>query len=664
MPPSQPRFLSRASVNPGRTLRRCAASLSNPLVLASLAGMTASVMLAGCQSMSALDKEIQRIVENRSSNLGTDAAPPDYTFTDPYEVNPDKAAYEETPSTVNLDADELQFDPRAPADAETRLNRLDQYLDIPKQAKVIDLTEALRIAQVSSREYVNAEEDYLLDAIRLMQERHLWGPRFFDDIEARVTAFNLDPQGGDYRVEADIINTLRVTQRLPYGGNVEARLVSVLTDQLRNETTEDYMSSSDIILNADIPLLRGAGMVAREELIQAERNVVYAARRFERFRREYFVDICSDYFDLLLLRQNIENQIASVNSVRTEQQRLDALFGAGRRSAFDVNNFRQRVLTGENNVLNAKEVYRVALDRFKNRIGIPLDEEIELAPVDLTLPEPDITPTNAALLALDYRLDLQNRRDQIDDARRSVEVAKNNLLPDFNLSGAVTIPTQSDRRVGAANFRTDEGDYTVAARFSLPLDRQIERLSLRAVTMTLERAIRELDNFINNVIIDARQAARDIDRSQFSILQQEETIRINELRVEELTLKIDTVQSLDIITAQNDLLESRNSRDRAVRDYRVAILQYLLTTGQMRVNEMGNLKPLQGMVAIYGEEAPQLPGEDPGAIIGPDGKAIEADAPDAMGRPAEAPEIEEDPDLLDDVVPVPDSPDDGGAERL
>ncbi len=618
--------------------------------------MTSPVFLGGCSTMSGLDREIQRLVENRSGALGSDAIPPDYTFTNPNDITPGRTAYEETPDTVNPNADQLQFDPRAPADAETRLNRLDRYLDIPMQAKVVDLTEALRIAQVSSREYVNAEEDYLLDAIRLLQERHLWGPRFFDDIEARLTAFNLDSQGGSYRVAADIINTLRVTQRLPYGGNVEARLVTVLTEELRNESTEDYTSSSDIILNAEIPLLRGAGMVAREELIQSERNVVYGARRFERFRREHFVDICSDYFDLLLLRQNIENQIASVNSVRTEQQRLDALFNAGRRSAFDVNNFRQRVLTGENNVLNAKEVYRVALDRFKNRIGIPLEEEIELAPVDLTLPEPNISPTNAALLALNYRLDLQNRRDQIEDAQRSVAVAKNNLLPDFNLSGAATIPTQGDRRVGGANFRTDEGDYTIAARFSLPLDRQIERLSLRAVTISYERAIRELDNFINNVIIDSRQAARDIDRAQFSILQQEETIRINELRVEELTLKIDTVQSLDVITAQNDLLESRNARDRAIRDYRVAILQYLLTTGQMRVDAAGNFIPLQGMVVIRGEVAPALPGEDPGAIIGPDGKAIEADAPDAMGRPAEAPEIEEDPELLDDVVPVPDTP--------
>lgn len=640
--PKSPRvFIPGAA--PGRVSRiSCAGKAMSPLVLAAFAGLVATIPLSGCSNLSGVDRSIQRLIQERTSALGEDAAAPDYTFRDPREVEAQRAAFEERPPTTNANASELQFDPRSPADAETRLRRLDEYLDIPEQARVVTLPEALRISQESAREYISAEEEYILDAIRLLIERHLWGPRFFDDIEARLTAFNLDDQGGEFRIEGEIINTLRVTQRLPYGGNVEARLVSQLTDELRNAATEDYESSSDIVLTADIPLLRGAGIVAREDRIQAERNVVYAARRFERFRREFFVDIASDYFDLLLQRENINNQIERLESVRREQNRIRELFEAGRRSAFEVNNFRQNVLRSEDNVLAAKETYRVALDRFKNRIGVPLDQEIALAPVDLTLPEPDITPTKAALLALDYRLDLQNRRDQIDDARRSVNVAKNNLLPDFDLSGSANIPTQSDRRLGGANFRTDEGDYTVAARFSLPLDRQIERLNLRSATITLERAIRDLDNFINGIIIDSRQAVRDIERAQFSILQQEEAIRINELRLEETQLKIDTVDPQSLLDAQNELLLSRNDRDRAIRDYRIAILQYLLVTGQMRVNEVGNLRPLQGMIVIDGETTPRLPGRDPGAVEGDDGQPQNAD--EAGGGPAPMPrDADEDP---------------------
>lgn len=576
-------------------MRTPCATRTGVAALLVFAGLAASVMTA-CSSMSSVDRDINKLLARRSGALGDDARVPAPVLRDPASVRAERPAFEEQPPSVNPDAAEIPFEDREPLSAERRLERLDSYLDIPDDARVVDLTTVLLTAQRNAREYINAEEEYVLDAIRLLIERHRWGPRFFDDLEARFDAFNLDPQGGEYRVTGELINTLRVTQRLPYGGNVEAALVTRAADELRNAATEDYVASSDIVLSANIPLLRGAGLVAREDLIQAERNVVYAARRFERFRREFFVDICTNYFDLLLQRQNIVNQIASVESVRREQRRVQELAEAGRRSAFDVNNFRQTVLQGENNVLNAKEAYRVALDRFKVRVGIPLDEEIALAPVDLTLPEPDVTPTGAASLALRYRLDLQNRRDQIDDARRSVEIAKNQLLPDFEITGRANIPTQSDRRVAVSQFRSDEGDYSLAARFSLPLDRQIERLNLRSVTITLERAIRELETFIDNIVISARQAARDIDRAQFSILQQEETIRINELRLQELQLKIDTIQAQDLLNSENDLLNARNARDRAIRDYRVAVLRYLLETDQLRVSDQGRFLPLQGML--------------------------------------------------------------------
>lgn len=593
-PPSPYRSLAQNNPLSGVCRGICA----TPTRLVSLLAVAGAclALTPGCTSIASVDRDIEKLLARRSNSLGADARVPAPVLRDPSQIRPERPAFEEQPPSVNPDADQIPFRDRPPISAERRLERLDTFLDVPDDARVVDISTVLRTSQTNSREYINAEEDYVLDAIRLLIERHRWGPRFFDDLVARFDAFNLDPQGGEYRVVGELINTLRVTQRLPYGGNVEAALVTRATDELRNAATEDYVSSSDIVLTANIPLLRGAGMVAREDLIQSERNLVYGARRFERFRRQFFVDICTNYFDLLLQRQNIANQIASVESVRREQRRLQELAEAGRRSAFDVNNFRQQVLRGENTVLNAKEAYRVALDRFKVRIGVPLDEEITLAPVDLTIPEPDVTPTGAAELALRYRLDLQNRRDQIEDARRAVANSRNQLLPDFELTGRANIPTQSDRRLGGANFRSDEGDYSVAARFSLPLDRQIERLNLRSSTISLERAIRELENFIDNIVISARQAARDIDRAQFSILQQEETIRINELRLEELKLKIDTVQSQDILNAENDLLDARNARDRAIRDYRVAVLQYLLETDQLRVSDEGAFLPLQGML--------------------------------------------------------------------
>ena len=408
----------------GALRSRCATRAGVALLLA-FAGLGAASMSA-CSSMTAVDRDINKLLARRSGALGQDARVPAPVLRDPAAIRAERPAFEEQPPSVNPDADQIPFQDREPISAERRLERLDTYLDIPDDARVVDLSAVLLTAQRNAREYINAEEEYVLDVIRLLIERHRWGPRFFDDLEARFNAFNLDPRGGEYRVTGELINTLRVTQRLPYGGNVEAALITRAADELRNAATEDYVASSDIVLSANIPLLRGAGMVAREDLIQAERNVVYAARRFERFRREFFVDICTNYFDLLLQRQNIINQISRVESVRREQRRIQELAEAGRRSAFDVNNFRQSVLQGENSVLNAKEAYRVALDRFKVRIGVPLEEEIALR---LTSRCPsDITPDPCGVARPDIPAGLlQNRRP--DDDALPVEVAKNCCSP-------------------------------------------------------------------------------------------------------------------------------------------------------------------------------------------------------------------------------------------
>jgi len=101
--------------------------------MAGAAGLAASIAIVGCADISGVDRDIKRLIEKRSAALGQDAPAPDYVFRDPRSVDPGPAAYEEVPTTTNPDADDLQFDPRAPADAETHLPP-----DLPHSGKPVD----------------------------------------------------------------------------------------------------------------------------------------------------------------------------------------------------------------------------------------------------------------------------------------------------------------------------------------------------------------------------------------------------------------------------------------------------------------------------------------------------------------------------------------------
>ncbi|MEM7622563.1 MAG: TolC family protein, partial [Planctomycetota bacterium] len=110
-----------------------------------------------------------------------------------------------------------------------------------------------------------------------------------------------------------------------------------------------------------------------------------------------------------------------------------------------------------------------------------------------------------------------------------------------------------------------------------------------------QRAARQFDDFRDNLIVAARQAVRQIDLARFQLELNEEAVRINERRVEDLNLRDDS-DPQSIVDAQNDLIEARNDRDQALTDLRNAVLNYLLDTGQLRVARDGDFNPLPGMI--------------------------------------------------------------------
>ncbi len=611
--------------------------------------LAALAMLAGgCSSMSQIDQRVNRLIQDTSGELGGDATPP--TTRPPAQANnriPGET--DKQPPTVNPEASELTFIPAEPG-TQRVLDRLRSYSAVPSDPLNLSLTAAFTTAQQSAREFLNAEEDYMLAAIRLLIERHLWGPRFFNELTAGVTADGLN---NNYTSALRVINELRATQRLPYGGAFEAAVITDATQRLSNEVSGGRLTdATTIALSANIPLLRNAGLIAQEDLIQAERDLIYSARDFENFRRTFFVDLARDYFELIAQLGSIRNQERRLESVMQFQEQTRAKVDAGRIAAFEARRVEQDVLSSQNSLVNAREVYILSLDRFKVRLGIPVQQPVVIEPVVLDLPDPEISVDDAAAMALQFRLDYQNQIDRVADARRAISNAQNQLLPDLDVGLNANIPTDEGRRRGRLRFDPRDSDYAALITFGLPLDREIERLNLRATVIAFQRSERNLDLATDNLILDARRAVREIDRARLSVQLQQETVRINELRLEELRIKQDEVEPRDRLDAETDLLDARNQLQNALRDLRTAILEYLLVTGQMRVAPDGTFLPLQGMV--FRMISPDAPGAETGQAPGTEIPGIDAEAADAGGPDAAQPPDPAQPQ--DPPQPQPDQP--------
>ncbi len=277
-----------------------------PVAILGLCGAV-SIFAGGCDSgFQRIDRRTTELLTTSSALLGADAIIP--RTAQPSSVAMDRGdrdLYRQDVPTVNPSADELTFTPIDESDdAEAVIRRLEGYSQLSGDAVRLDLRGALSYAIRNSREYRFAEEEYVLAGLRLLIERHLWGPRFFNELQATAEG---DADSGSYDSALRLVNEFRVTQRLPYGGEVSARALARATEDLHRRVSGERVQTADLIFSADIPLLRGAGQVAREDRIQAERNLVYAARDFERFRREFLFDIAQAFLNLVVQKQAIGN---------------------------------------------------------------------------------------------------------------------------------------------------------------------------------------------------------------------------------------------------------------------------------------------------------------------------------------------------------------------
>ncbi len=550
---------------------------------------------AGCgDSLTKIDARTDALLRERAELMGEDSVRPRTEYSPRQRLSRSDPAYG-SPNTTNPGSSGLTFtaaDETRDIEAQLASYATEQAGDA---AEELTLIEAFRVTQTYSREFRRAEEDYILAAIRLLIEQHRWGPRFFADTSTSISGAGDD---GSFQHALGIVNSLRATQRLPYGGEVEARLVWNATEQLRRTASGRYRQSTDLVLSGNIPLLRGAGMAAREDLIQRERDLVYAARSFERFRRELLVDIASDYFNLVAQQKRIRNQELQLQGLMALEKQTAALVDAGRLREFQKQLTRNQVLNAKSNLANLQETYRLQLDRFKTRIGVSLDDSIRIVDLMLSLVEPQTTLEAATSAGLTYRLDLQNQRDQLADARRQVEVVRNQLLPDLNLSGRILIPTDPADREGGFGLDPNELDYLAQMTLALPVDREIERLNLRSSIISLERAQRAYEQSRDNVTIESRAALRSVDLAKFRLDLAEQQVDINELRLEEQRARSEEVDPQSVVDTQVDLNNARNARDQARSDLQIAILRYLLQTGQMRVGRDGWLEPPEGMPEV------------------------------------------------------------------
>jgi outer membrane protein TolC len=439
----------------------------------------------------------------------------------------------------------------------------------------LSLKRSLELAAQHSREYQTMRETLYSSAISLWVAQHQfeWSPggsltgMLQRDMDASSTALSGD-------------GSLGVSRRFTSGARFTGSLALDTIRYFTGNRDVDLASLASFTLTQ--PLLAGRGSeIAREPLTQAERNLVYALRTYVRRRKDLMIRVADRYYACLstmdavdVARRNHENLVESV-------QRSELMAKAGRVQEFQVDQARQDELRARLSVLTAEQRFEASRDSLKQLLGLPLTCQITVNPEDLRalvgveLPEPPIDYEEALDYALNHRLDYATVLDRVEDARRAVRIAEDDLRMRLDLVVGGNASSPRDSRLRAMQF--EDGQYRAGLEADLPLDKTNETATYRRAVIALHQQERDQRQSYDDIVAGLKGHWRDLRTAAESFRIQQVSVTLAERRVEstELLFKAGRSNMRDLLDARDSLTQAQNSLTQAIVTHRMTWLRLI-----------------------------------------------------------------------------------------
>lgn len=469
----------------------------------------------------------------------------------------------------------------------------DMTINLTNGVLRLTLPEALNVAARNDRTYQSFKETVFTTALELDSKLFLFETTFsgmmLGSLSDRVS-------GSDPRIS--VASEADFRRRLEGGTVIAGNLALDVSRLLSSE-----WSSLGIVgdLSMTIPLLRGAGReIVREPLTQAERNLVYAIRRFEYYRQTYAITVTQNFYDVLEYAQRLKNAKDNERNLTLNSKRATMLFEAGRRSSIEADQAKSQLLYARESVVAMKRSYETKLDNFKLLLGLPPDARVEVDEQELEKLNAEIQQASdegtgggrlfpdeedVCSIALSRRLDLMNTRDKLADAERAVKVAEDMLRADVAIVGR----GDTSRSVALNSSAEDGGGegWRFSLRADWPWNRRIERNTYKKQLVALEQTKREIEEKEDSVKAAIRNGLRSLAAAESTYKIRSDGLRVAKIRVESTAMFMESGRVImrDVLEAQKALLSAQDDLCAAVVGWRMRELELRRDMGVLELSD-------------------------------------------------------------------------------
>lgn len=455
---------------------------------------------------------------------------------------------------------------------------------------VIDLPTALSVAFAGSRDFQDRKEALYLRGLALTLARFDFGPV----LDSTISYLWTNVEDGDANDSAQI--ALGARQVLGTGGtlSVASAINTQRTDDPRPFDFDDtLLFDSSVQVNLRQPLLRGAGYEpSHETLTQSERNLMYEVRSFELFRQDFCIRVANAYYGLVSQDTRLANDERNYLEAVFDREKAEALRKVDRNQDDDVFLAQRREIDAEDALLVSRTDYERALDDFKILLGLPASTRITIVNEEPAFEPVRVDPASAVAVAYANRLDLHTERDRLEDTVRQVRLARNALLPAWDMTLGYRRAGGLDGEASLRRAAPHDWTATVGVDLEIPVNRKSERNAYRASQIALDQARRDYERLLDEVRRDILDQVRELGQLEKRItLQTGKIERDNKaVAVTRIRYEAGDVDNRDLLDARQGLIDARNALIDLKVQHFIARLRLLRNMGVMFVDEHGMWK--------------------------------------------------------------------------
>ena len=236
-------------------------------------------------------------------------------------------------------------------------------------AQALALEDIIELALLNSREYQTQKETLYRTALRLSLQRFDYDVKFSTNGNRIATNYTHNRNGDVTVNRLRVPSSYQIDKMLATGGTILLRFANnlVLTFNGANGFATDI--GSEIVLDIEQTLLQID--VQFEPLTQAERDLVYAARDFARFRKTLYTSLASRYYSLIRTYRQVEIDSQNYLTLARAFDQAKAEYRNNQEPLFQVDQVEQRMLSGRSRLIGTCNGLEQSLDNLKIAIGLP-----------------------------------------------------------------------------------------------------------------------------------------------------------------------------------------------------------------------------------------------------------------------------------------------------